>query len=745
MASGIAHRHISQELNMKKLLHSVSPALALVSILLLVCVASADEGMWRPKQLPELAAELKALGLEVDPESLSDLTAHPMNAVISLGGCTASFVSPQGLVITNHHCAYGSIVYNSTEENNLLRDGFLAADKSEELPASPGSRVFVTVAVEDVTDQVLAAIPEDASGAERYAAVDAKEKALVAECEQDVGHRCNVRTYYGGLEYELIKQLEIRDVRLVHAPAEAIGKYGGDIDNWMWPRHTGDYSFYRAYVGPDGNPADFAPENVPYAPKHHLTVSPKGIQPGDFIMAAGYPGSTSRYRLASEAKNVIDWYYPTRGKAYLQWLDIINESTADNEDASIKYAGLVAGLNNATKNYSGMLAGFAKSDIVERKTALEEDLQAWIDSDPERKRKYGAALADLRELIAQSQSEQARVLYYDTLGRRSSLLGAARTLYRLSQEKLKPDMERESGYQERDLGRIGQSLNSLERTYEASVDAAAWRQFILNYAELPVDQHVQAFDEWFGIEGNSVGEADLNAKLHSMYSNTAMGNLETRLSWMEATPEAFEASDDPFIQLAVQLYDSDIELENNAKQLTGLFDAVRPRLMEAMIAYNESLDKAIYPDANSTLRVTFGSVKGYSPADAVMYTPFTTLMGILQKDTGEEPFNAPHDQLAAIKNREFGSFYDEALDSVAVNFLTTLDSTGGNSGSATMNAKGELVGLLFDGNWESIIADWDFIPPITRTIHVDMRYVLWIMEQLYGADDLLAEMGIKTN
>ncbi len=730
---------------MRKTLRAVSPSLALASILLLVCIASADEGMWRPKQLPELAAALEALGLEVDPESLSDLTSHPMNAVISLGGCTASFVSPQGLVITNHHCAYGSIVYNSTEENNLLKNGFLAADLSEELPAAPGSRVFVTVEVEDVTAKVLAAIPAGASGADRYAAVDAVKKTMVAECEQDVGHRCSVRTYYGGLEYELIKQLEIRDVRLVHAPSESIGKYGGDVDNWMWPRHTGDYSFYRAYVGPDGRPADFAPENVPYEPAHHLTVSPDGIQPGDFIMAAGYPGSTSRYRLASEARNVIDWYYPTRGKAYLQWLDIINEATADDEDAGIKYAGLVASLNNTTKNYSGMLAGFAKSDIVERKTKLEKELQAWIDSDPERKAKYGAALADLHELIAQSQSQQARVLYYDTLGRRSSLLGAARTLYRLSRERLKPDMERESGYQERDLGRIGQSLSSLERTYEASVDAAAWSQFILNYAKLPEDQHVQAFDEWFGIDGTSIAKADLHAKLHEMYSNTTLEDLDTRLALMEATPEAFETSDDPFIQLAVQLYESDMEIENNAKELAGLFDAVRPRLMEAMIAYNESLDKAIYPDANSTLRVTFGSVMGYSPADAVKYTPFTTLAGILQKDTGEEPFNAPQDQLAAIRNREFSSFYDEALDSVAVNFLTTLDSTGGNSGSATMNARGELVGLLFDGNWESIIADWDFIPPITRTIHVDMRYVLWIMEQLYGADDLLEEMGIEAN
>ncbi len=460
-------------------------------------------------------------------------------------------------------------------------------------------------------------------------------------------------------------------------------------------------------------------------------------------MAAGYPGSTNRYRLASEVKNVIEWSYPTRRKAFLEWLDIIDRTTSDREEAKIKYASMVASLNNSAKNYDGMLNGFAKSDIVERKTALEKELQRWIDADPERKTSYGSAMAELRELVAEAQSSQGRRFYYDSLGRNSAPLGAARRLYRLSQEKAKPDMEREPGYQERDTTRIQERLNRIERTYDAQVDRACWRGFILNYAKLSKGQHVKAFDDWFGIEGNMVDEAKLDRRLAVMYENTGLGDKETRLSWMEAAPAAFEKSDDPFIQMAVALYDGDLEAENREKDLTGRFNEVRPRLMEALIAYFDGLDKAVYPDANNTLRVTYGVVKSYSPKDAVLYTPLTTLNGILEKETGQEPFNAPADELSLIRQREFGRYLDPDLGSVPVNFLSTLDATGGNSGSATLNAKAELVGLLFDGNWESIIADWDFIPAITRSIHVDMRYVLWIMEHLYSADNLLREMGIE--
>lgn len=715
----------------------------LVSLVFLPDIVLAEEGMWRPGQLPALAEELRGLDPEVNAAALSDLTGHPMNAVIWLGGCTASFVSPQGLVITNHHCAYGSIQHNSSGERNLLEDGFLAAGRSRELPAAPGSRVLVTVAVEDVTRSLLEAVPDGAGPRERYQAIEDRQKALVAECERDPGHRCRVAAYSGGLEYELIKQLEIRDVRLVHAPALSIGKYGGDIDNWMWPRHTGDYAFYRAYVGPDGKPADFSEENVPYRPSHYLSVSKGGVDTGDLVLVAGYPGSTDRYRLACEVEGVIQWDYPRRIEAFQQWRDIIDRAVNGREEKALKYASLQASLNNVIKNYRGMLEGFAKSDILERKRALEQDLQAWIESGPASRSGLKSAAADLGRLVAESQSGREAALYYDFLGGRSSLLRAARRLYRLSRERQKPDEQREPGYQERDLARIRERLKRIDRTFDPEVDRACWRRFVLNYARLPAEQRVQAFDDWFGIRSTGLPEAELDRRLDEMYGQTRLGDLETRISWMKAAPGEFEASRDPFIRMAVSLYGSDMEREERDKELQGRFEQARPRFMEALIAYNRSRGKSVYPDANSTLRVTYGTVKGYSAKDGIRYLPFTTLRGILEKDTGQEPFNAPAGQLELIRGREFGSYYVKALDSVPVNFLSTLDATGGNSGSPTLNGRGELVGLLFDGNWESIVADWDFIPAVTRSIHVDIRYALWIMEHLDGAHHLLSEMGVQ--
>ncbi len=702
----------------------------------------ADEGMWRPRQLPELADELSSRGLEIDPNSLSDLLDHPMNAVISLGGCTASFVSPEGLAVTNHHCAYGALQYNSTEEENLMQDGFLAGDRSAERPAGPGSRILVTVEVTDVTDRVTAAVPEGADGRTRYQAIEDQEKSLVAACEEDAGHRCAVRSYHGGLEYELIKQLEIKDVRLVYAPPAAIGIFGGEVDNWMWPRHTGDWAFYRAYVSPSGAPSEHDEQNVPYRPRHILEVSRGGLSESDLVMVAGYPGTTNRYRLASEVESQFEWDYPVRKRIFEEWRQTIAEAAPEGGDAAIKYSSLMRGLDNATKNYGGMMDGYAKTDVLERKRQLQQSLRAWIEADPERQASYLSTLEEMDALVAESVGNRERDFYYTYLAHRGELLRTAAGLYRLSREREKPDMEREPGYQERDLERIKERLTRLERTYDPAVDRAFWRRFLLHYAAIPVDQHGQVLDAWFGIEGNQVDEAALDAKLDEMYAGTKLGDTAARLTWMERSRAEFEASDDPFIRLAVALYDSDMELEEEAKALQGRYDAVRPRYMAAVIAFLGSQGRAIYPDANGTLRVTYGTVEGYRPRDAVKYKPFTSLQGIVEKHTGEEPFDATEGQLALIASKTFGDYFDEGMGSVPVNFLSTVDTTGGNSGSATLNSRAQLVGLLFDGNWESIISDWDFNQERTRSIHVDIRYMLWVMRHLDKAHYLLEEMTI---
>jgi len=713
---------------------------AMVALLLTAAVATGDEGMWRPSQLPELSETLRAKGIEIDPNDLTELTEHPMNAVISLGGCTASFVSPDGLAVTNHHCARGAIQYNSTEDNNLLEDGFIAADRAGEIGAGPGSRILVTVETKNVTERVNAAVPDGASGRDRYDAIESENKALVADCEADPGHRCSVRKYHGGLEYELIKQLEIQDVRLVYAPPGAIGAYGGDIDNWMWPRHTGDYSFYRAYVGPDGKPAPPSEENIAYQPKHFLKVATDGIDDGDFVMVVGYPGGTDRYRTAAEVESAFTWQYPTFRDLLNDWIALVERETTDRPDARIKYAGLIDGMNNGAKNFAGMLEGYRKTDLLERKQSLEKELEAWLAASPDRAHLSGA-LSELRDAIAEEEATRDRDLHLG-MTRWLGLTNAASRIYRLAKESEKPDAEREPGFQERDLPRLKERLIRMQRSFDPAVDREAFEFMLRRYASTPASQHVRELDSWFGIQGNAIDEAKLESKLDSMYATTELADQEARLAWMDKSVTEIEASEDPFLQFAVHMYDAILSLEAEEKDLDGRLASIRPRYMEALIAYLDSHGKPVYPDANSTLRVTYGTVQGYSPREALEYEPFTTVYGVAEKHTGAEPFDVPDNQQAAIAAEEWGRWADEDLGSVPVNFLSTVDTTGGNSGSPTINAKAELIGLLFDGNWESILADWDFNPRLTRSIHVDIRYVLWAMDHLVDGAHLLREMGV---
>ena len=699
---------------------------------------AAKEGMFTPEQLPEIADDLREAGLELDPNSLTDLTEFPMGAVVSLGGCSASFVSPQGLVVTNHHCARGSVQYNSTAENNYLENGFLAAAMGDELPAAPGSRIYVTTAFSDVTQRVRANT-ESLSPNERYDTVEQRMKDITAECEQDAGFRCRVASYYGGAEYKLIKQLEVKDVRLVYAPADSIGKYGGDVDNWMWPRHTGDFAFYRAYVAPDGSSAEYSEDNVPYEPEHHLKVSAAGLDDGDFVMVAGYPGSTSRYAMLAEVENTFGWNYPTFQTLLTDWIDTIETAAPEGSDARVKYESRLAGLNNYEKNLRGQIEGARRVGLIERRRAREEALAAWIAADPSRSA-YSSAIADLSQLSQESATASRTSFWYGN-ATRAQLLGVAQRLYRLAKEREKPNAERKSGYQERDMAFFRQGLQALDRRYDAGVDKAEWLLFLDGYLSQPEAERVEAFDEALGLTGD-MDRAALSARLDSLYEGTSLDESETRLALMDASAADLEASDDPFMQLAIALYDYERGLEDASEERAGRALALRPAYMEAITQWQSEQGQLPYPDANSTLRITFGNVMGGSPFDGMQYLPFTTLEGITQKDTGEDPFNAPQKQLDLIEAQDYGSYELASIDSVPVNYLSDLDVTGGNSGSATLNAQGQLVGLLFDGTFESVNSDWDFDPRTTRSIHVDTRYMLWVMEKVDGATNLIEEMDI---
>jgi hypothetical protein len=715
---------------------------SLLLFALLSVPALANEGMWMPQQLPQLAKELKDAGLELDPARLTQLTEFPMGAIISLGGCTASFVSDQGLVVTNHHCAYGSIQYQSTAEKNLIKNGFLAATLADELPAAPGSRVFVTVAADLVTKRIVDAKAAKLTGKARLEALRNNEKAMIAACEQDAGYRCRVANYYGGLEFYLIKQLEIRDVRLVHAPPDGVGKFGGDTDNWMWPRHTGDYSFLRAYVGKDGKPADFSKDNVPYRPKHILKLATQGVKEGDFVMVTGYPGRTNRHRLPSEVSSTFEWNYPQAVKLGSEQLAVIARETKDRKAAEIAYASTVAGINNGTKNRQGMLESYAGSELLPRRQRQHDELKAWVNADPARKQRYAGDIANVEALIAERDAIEKREFFLGAAAPR--FLGTARTLHRLAHEKTKRnDLAREPGFQERDWPRIQQALDAIDRRYDEQVDKALAATFLQKYLALPASEQSPAFTTALGLQPGMDTSA-IKAKLDQIYSGSKLGDKATRLAWMERDIPAFKASDDTFIKAAIALYPDDLRRENRDKNLDGSLQKAYANYMSALIEWKGSRGELVYPDANSTLRVTFGKVGGRTAgiADGTTWSAFTSLRGVVAKHTGSGEFDAPAAQIAAIKAKKFDRYYDATLDSVPVNYLASLDITGGNSGSPVLNSRAELVGLAFDGTLDAVISDWSFNPATTRTIAVDSRYMLWQMQMVDKADRLLSEMGV---
>ncbi|HEX7814720.1 MAG TPA: S46 family peptidase [Dyella sp.] len=705
----------------------------------IVSQAHAVEGMWQPAQLPAIAATLKQHGLQLDPKTLTDLTAYPMGAIVSLGGCTASFVSPEGLIVTNHHCGYGALQYNSTPQKNLIVDGFLAKTKAEELPGSPDMRVFVTEEIRDVTREITAGLASDMSGAARYKAIEKAIKQQVKQCETE-GYRCDVYTFHGGYSYQLIKQLEIKDVRLVYAPPESIGKFGGDIDNWMWPRHTGDFSYLRAYVSKEGKSATYAKDNVPYHPRHVLKLNPAGVEQGDYVMVVGYPGRTNRYRLAEEVRNAIDWTYPTQIKIYQDTLNIIDAAAKSRPDVGVKYASMEAGLNNYLKNFGGQLEGLRRAEAVDVKRAQEAQLEQWLH---EQGGADHAALIDdiaaLRKAIAEEQSTRERDLDLSLI-RRSAVFGSALRLVRLSQERAKPDLERDPGYQQRDEVRIEGALKQMERRYDAQVDQRMLTYALARYVTLPASQRLPALDHWLGSANT---EAAIGDKVAALYAGSKLGDTQERMKWFHADAKAVDASTDSMLELARAVQPQLKQIEDADDARAGEMTKLRPRYMQAMIAWKNAQHLPVYPDANSSLRVTFGNVQGVAPRDGVSYSAFTTVRGIVEKNTGVSPFDAPKAEIDAIKAGQFDGYASPKLGTLPVDFLADLDITGGNSGSPAMDANGRLVGLAFDGNWESVSGDWLFNPSLNRSIQVDVRYMLWVMHQLDHADNLLDEMGVS--
>lgn len=719
------------------------PSRTAVTLLTLLCLlsapAGADDGMWMPQQIPMLGDELRELGLELDPDSFADLTEFPMGAIVSLGGCSAAFVSDQGLIVTNHHCVYGSLQYNSTAERDYVADGFLAATLGDEVLASPTARVYVTTAIEDVTAEITGGL-EDVGDTERAERVEERRKAMVAACEEATGDvRCWVRSFFEGETYLKITAMEIRDVRLVYAPAQGVGNFGGEVDNWMWPRHTGDFAFYRAYVGPDGLPADFSPENVPYRPEHHLEISTRDLDPGDLVLLAGYPGRTRRLATATEVREAQEWDMPTSVRYREELATILEEQGEGDREVQLANASRIRGLRNYQKKYEGTLEAFERDDPLAHKREAEEALERHVARDEDMAEDYRRAREEFEALLAREQATRERDTVFRWLYSASPLLGQANLLVRMAEERAEPDADRDEGYQERDWPRREAGLRRAQRSIHVGSDRAGLEWILRKAVRLPDDQRIEALDRALAATGGEGDEARIEALLDRLYAGTRLPELEVRQESFTASVDELRERNDPFLDLAFDLRGLAEELEARGDAHAGARLRLRPRMIAARRAM---LEGRLAPDANGTLRVAFGVVEGYRPRDGVEYRPQTTVRGILEKDTGERPFDSPPRLLDRARAGDFGTYVDPDLGTLPVGFLSTVNVTNGSSGSSALNAHGEVIGLAFDMNWEGVAADWVVNEDLVRTIQVDSRYMLWVMDAVDGAHRVLEEMGI---
>jgi hypothetical protein len=697
-------------------------------------------GMWMPRQMQEQSKVLESLGIEIAPGALSDPTTPPLSAVVALAGCTASFVSPEGLIVTNHHCVQKALQLNSTPEDNLVENGFLAPTRADERWAGADQRVYVAQKITDITEAITKGLDAIADPVKRHAEAEQREKDLLAACEKDrPGIKCKTASYYKGLEWNLTEYLEIRDVRLVYVPHRAIGNYGGDIDNWAWPRHTGDYSFYRAYVGKDGQPADYSKDNVPYRPAAYLKVQPEGVKAHDLVFVTGYPARTGRQLVAAELRRQMEWTHPRYLEKANQKLSILDDLEKHGGATAIKAHVLRQREQNYQEKYAGILDTLLHSDLIARKDAEEQAFRTWAAEDPSRA-KYVEALDKLQAHLVDEWAVEAKEEAWKDVVDSSKLLEKALFLMRWVDEQQKPDAQRRLGFQDRDRALALAKEKSFGRSFDPAIDRAYFRMMIARATQDPTA--AAWLRALLGVKkGAKIDDKTIDGTLDALYARTTLADEKVRLALFDATPAALRKSKDPFIRLAAAVYPTVRKHEQRADGWWGEMALVAPVYVEGLIAFKGGM---VSPDANGTLRISYGTVRGYRPApDKDVFAPFTSVLDIPKKDTGEAPFDAPKKLLDQIAAQSWGRYAaPEAGGAVPVAFLSDLDITNGNSGSPVINGRGELVGLAFDGNTEGLASDVLFRGEVTRTIAADIRYVLWVADAVDQADNVVQELGV---
>ena len=710
--------------------------LTLFIVLLLPSIQlNADEGMWEPHQLPNIEKDIRAAGFRGNIRKFSNLFEHPLNAIVSLGGCSAAFISDSGLIATNYHCVEGSYLQFNTRrmEKDLFKTGFIARSIEEEAPSAPGARVYITQESTDVTSKVLKGTSKSSSENERYQMIQNNRKNLIKSCETSQEYQCEVRSFYSGETYQLIKKMIIKDVRLVYAPPQSIGEFGGEIDNWMYPRHTGDFALLRAYVSPQNESKEYSEDNVPYKSKSFLKISKRGVQENDFVMVAGYPGRTNRLITYPEIRFDVQFGFDSYVEYLKSGIDLMRDLTKDDQAKALKYRGSISGYENYYKKISGQIEGAKNFNLLKQERQNWNKFLEFIETEGTDAEQN--ALDKLLEITNEINSESLNNMYYGG----STLLSTASTIYRYAYEKTKPNNEREPGYQERDHERIVNRLRGLDYRFDADVDKGIFLYRLNRYRDVESKVRRQAFSK--ALKLDSAYEETL-AKVNNMYSyQSDILDTQKRIALLDLTLEDLNNSSDPFFALVREMFDENMAREKKNKARSSLQQKNKSIFIKSLRKFYKSQGKDIYADANGTLRVTFGNVMGVELKDGVYYKPFTTLEGIAQKNTGVSPFEVDTKQLKLISDKEYGSYSFSDIGSVPVNYISNLDITNGNSGSSTINTRGEFVGLAFDGMLETIISDYKFIPQ-TRTIHVDSRYLLWALEVYEKDTRLIDEMMI---
>ena len=694
-----------------------------------------DEGMWLPMFVERLNyTDMQSAGLKLSPQEIYDINnASLKDAIVSLGGgfCTAEVVSPKGLLFTNHHCAYDVIQKHSSIEHDYLTDGFWARSHEEELP-NEGLTASFLVKMDDVTSRVMERITPEMTESERSASIAKVVEILKQEESADGKYEVSVKGFYNGNEFYRFVYEVYKDVRLVGAPPSAIGKFGGDTDNWMWPRHTGDFSILRIYSGPDGKPAEYSKENIPLKPKHFLKISVDGVEREDFAMIWGYPGTTDRYRTSHGIQATLNEINPAIIKVAGTILEIMKADMDKSDEVRIKYASNYAGLANFWKNKIGESRGLKRLDVYDKKKAIEDHFDAWVKADESRVEKYGTVLQDLSDSYATfTETNYNSKLWNFQL----ALFGSQMMQFPLQTQGIINILKSEQKGEElqASLAPFYAMGEGQFKNYNAKTEEKILAAILEMYRQdIPAESLPDIYNL---IDKKYKGDVKLFAK--KVFETSVLATPEKYNAFL-AKPSLKVFEKDLSYKLTNSFYNSFMTQNKDTGPVNEKLKRAQRLFVDGLRKANP--DKVYYPDANSTMRVTYGKVLDYFPADAVHYDYLTYMEGIIEKeDPTNDEFIVPAKLKELYEKKDFGKWADKD-GRMVVNFLSHNDITGGNSGSPVINAKGDLIGIAFDGNWEAMSGDIAFETELQRTINVDIRYVMFIIDKYAGASNIIDEL-----